>query len=157
MLAFFSIRPLAKAALKSGDKPFGSVLVSSRGVILEEEHNHVATGDHARHPDFALARRAAENTLLHCLMCAAAHGWVGLGRIVFASSSAQLTQWLSKVDIARPLVRNLPIQDVIRDPVVDGPVAELADEVRELHRQFYTMKEKHSDGSLQQSTLTKIL
>ncbi|MNP83409.1 hypothetical protein D3C76_1823460 [compost metagenome] len=70
-------------------------------------------------------------------MCAAAHGWVGLGRIVYASSSQQLAQWLSEMGVAASRVRNLPIQDVIRDTVVEGPIPELAEQVRRLHRQFY--------------------
>ncbi|MBO9609000.1 MAG: nucleoside deaminase [Paenibacillaceae bacterium] len=142
---------LARAALEVGDEPFGSVLVSADGVVLAEDHNHVAGGDHTQHPEFALARWAAGNMTPeerrkatvytsgeHCPMCAAAHGWVGLGRIVYASSSEQLAQWLSELGIAALRVRNLRIQDVIRDTVVDGPVPELADQVRELHRQFYS-------------------
>lgn len=144
---------LAKAALEVGDEPFGSVLVSANGDVLAEDHNHVAGGDHTQHPEFALARWAAQNMTVeergkatvytsgeHCPMCAAAHGWVGLGRIVYASSSEQLVQWLSELGVAPSRVRNLPIQEVIRDTVVDGPVPELAEQVRELHRQFYANK-----------------
>jgi len=141
---------LAKIALEVGDKPFGSVLVSSNGDVLAEDHNRVSGGDDTQHPEFALARWAAANMTLeergkatvytsgeHCSMCAAAHGWVGLGRIVYACSSEQLAQWREELGVAAPRVRNLPIQDVIRDTVVDGPVPELADEVRQLHRQFF--------------------
>ena len=91
---------LARAALEVGDEPFGSVLVSADGDVLMEDHNHVAGGDHTQHPEFALARWAANHMTPeersratvytsgeHCPMCAAAHGWVGLGRIVYASSS----------------------------------------------------------------------
>ncbi|RCX17698.1 cytidine/deoxycytidylate deaminase-like protein [Fontibacillus phaseoli] len=86
---------LAEAALEKGDEPFGSILVTASGEVLAEDHNHVAGGDHTQHPEFALARWAAQNMTLeeraqatvytsgeHCPMCAAAHGWVGLGRIV---------------------------------------------------------------------------
>ncbi|MEF2969312.1 nucleoside deaminase [Paenibacillus sp. M1] len=141
---------LAKTALESGDEPFGSVLVSSAGEVLMEDHNHVAGGDHTRHPEFALARWAANHMTPeqrskatvytsgeHCPMCAAAHGWVGLGRIVYASSSEQLAQWLKELGADAPRVRNLPIQDVIRDTVVEGPVPELAEQVRQLHLQFH--------------------
>ncbi|WP_248926179.1 nucleoside deaminase [Paenibacillus hamazuiensis] len=144
---------LARAALEAGDEPFGSVLVSADGDVLAEDHNHVAGGDHTQHPEFALARWAAGNMTKeergkatvytsgeHCPMCAAAHGWVELGRIVYASSSEQLAGWLSEMGVAAPRVRNLPIQDVIRDTVIDGPVPELAEQVRELHRQFYAMR-----------------
>lgn len=144
---------LAKTALEKGDEPFGSVLVSADGVVLAEDHNHVADGDHTQHPEFALARWAAENmspeerakaTVYtsgeHCPMCAAAHGWVGLGRIVYASSSEQLVQWLSEMGVSPSRVRNLPIQEVIRDTPIDGPVPTLAEQVRQLHRRFYASK-----------------
>jgi len=144
---------LARAALEIGDEPFGSVLVSASGEVLAEDHNHVAGGDHTEHPEFALARWAARNMTLeereqatvytsgeHCPMCAAAHGWVGLGRIVYASSSEQLVQWLNEMGAAPSRVRNLPVQAVIRDTAVDGPVPELAEEVRQLHLQFYESK-----------------
>ena len=142
---------LAETALEKGDEPFGSVLVSADGDVLAEDHNHVAGGDHTRHPEFALARWAAENMTPeersgatvytsgeHCPMCAAAHGWVGLGRIVYASSSEQLAEWLGELGVAPSRVRNLSIQEVIRDAQVDGPVAELAEQVRELHYQFHS-------------------
>ncbi len=148
---------LAEIALEKGDEPFGSVLVSADGDVLAEDHNHVAGGDNTQHPEFALARWAAANLTPeersmatvytsgeHCPMCAAAHGWVGLGRIVYASSSRQLAAWLNEMGVAPTRVRNLPIQDVIRDTIVDGPVPELAEQVRQLHRQFYTAKRKNS-------------
>ncbi|MDA3129194.1 nucleoside deaminase [Aliibacillus thermotolerans] len=141
---------LAKTALEKGDEPFGSVLVSADGEVLFEDHNHVACGDDTRHPEFAIARWAAAHMTReerrkatvytsgeHCPMCAAAHGWVGLGRIVYASSSVQLAQWMNEMGLSPSRVRNLPIQEVIRDTVVDGPVPELAEQVRELHRQFH--------------------
>jgi tRNA(Arg) A34 adenosine deaminase TadA len=150
---------LARTALEKGDEPFGSVLVSGDGKVLREDHNQVADGDHTQHPEFNLARWAAQNMTLeerakatvytsgeHCPMCAAAHGWVGLGRIVYASSSKQLVQWLGELGIPPSQVKNLPIQDVIRDTVVDGPVPELAEEVRKLHQEFYARK-KGNDKS----------
>lgn len=144
---------LAKAALETGDEPFGSILVSANGDVLAEERNHVGGGDHTQHPEFALARWAAVNMTAeerakatvytsgeHCPMCAAAHGWVGLGRIVYASSSEQLVQWLNEMGVAPSRVRNLPIQDVIRDTPIDGPVPELAEQVRQLHQQLHTAR-----------------
>ncbi len=141
---------LAQIALEKGDEPFGTVLVSAEGEVLFEDHNHVASGDHTQHPEFAIARWAAENMTPeerskatvytsgeHCPMCAAAHGWVGLGRIVYASSSEQLADWMSEMGVDPSPVRNLPIEDVIRDAVVDGPVADLAEQVRELHQELH--------------------
>ena len=52
---------LAEAALVSGNDPFGSVLVGADGTVLREDHNRTAGGDETRHPEFELARWAAEN------------------------------------------------------------------------------------------------
>jgi tRNA(Arg) A34 adenosine deaminase TadA len=70
-------------------------------------------------------------------MCAAAHGWVGLGRIVYAASTTQLVAWLSELGVAPGPVRPLPIREVVPGVEVDGPAAELADEVRALHARFH--------------------
>lgn len=137
---------LATSALAAGNAPFGSILVSSDGEILFEDHNRISSGDHTRHPEFAIARWAAENMALedrrqatvytsgeHCPMCAAAHGWVGLGRIVYASSSKQLSSWLSELGAPLSRVRPLPIENVITDTLVDGPDEELSAQVHQLH------------------------
>lgn len=137
---------LAKIALEKGDEPFGSVLVSAKGNVLAEGHNQVASGDYTQHPEFALARWVAVNMTEeersgatvytsgeHCPMCAAAHGWVGLGRIVYASSFERLVECMNEMEVTPSRVRNFPIQDVIRDTQIDGPVPELAEEIRKLH------------------------
>ena len=137
---------LAEQALEAGDEPFGSVLVSATGDTLFEDHNHVAGGDHTQHPEFAIARWAAahltpyeraEATVYtsgeHCPMCAAAHGWVGLGRIVYASSSEQLGEWLTDLGFPPAPVATLPITTIVPQAHVDGPDPDLARRVRELH------------------------
>lgn len=136
---------LAEAALVAGDEPFGSVLVSADGEVLMEDHNHVAGGDRTQHPELAIARWAAAHlppeerpgcvvytSGEHCPMCAAAHGWAGLGRIVYASSSAQLTEWLSGMSLPRPPVAALPVTTVVPGAEVDGPDPVLAERVRML-------------------------
>ena len=140
---------LARQALEAGDAPFGSVLVSAEGAVLFEDHNHVAGGDQTQHPEFAIARWAAENLTEeergratvytsgeHGPMCAAAHAWVGLGRVVYASSSAQLSQWRADWGVAPAPVLPLPINAVAPGVAVEGPADELADEVRELQRRY---------------------
>lgn len=142
---------LATEALESGDEPFGSVLVAADGAVLFEDRNRVASGDRTRHPEFAIARWAAENmppearvaaTVYtsgeHCPMCAAAHGWVGLGRVVYASSSEQLATWLTDLGVSAPPVQTLPIREVVPDAVVDGPVPGLAEQVHDLHRRLHS-------------------
>ncbi|WP_217242655.1 nucleoside deaminase [Streptomyces sp. AC555_RSS877] len=141
---------LAARALEVGDEPFGSVLVGADGTVLAEDHNRVASGDRTRHPEFELARwsasrlspeeRAAATVYTsgeHCPMCAAAHAWVGLGRIVYVASSEQLAGWLAELGVPEPPVRTLPVNEVAPDVLAEGPVPELTDEVRALHRRFH--------------------
>ena len=142
---------LATEALELGDEPFGSVLVAADGQVLFEDHNHVASGDRTRHPEFEIARWAAANMTPearaeatvytsgeHCPMCAAAHGWVGLGPIVYVSSSEQLAAWLTDLGVPAPPVRALPIREVVPNVAVEGPVPGLAEQVRDLHRRFHS-------------------
>src|SRR5690554_7155060 len=104
---------LAREALDSGDETFGSVLVDGDGTVRFEDRNRVAGGDHTRHPEFEIARWAAASLSVeerrastvytsgeHCPMCSAAHAWVGLGRIVYATSSEQLSRWRSEWGLA---------------------------------------------------------
>lgn len=137
---------LAETALNEGDEPFGSILVSKDDEILFEDYNHVSGGDSTQHPEFAIARWAAEHlspderrqaTVYtsgeHCAMCSAAHGWVGLGRIVYASSSKQLQAWHDELGLEPSPIKTLSIEEVIHDADVDGPVMELAEQVKALH------------------------
>ncbi|TGJ83278.1 hypothetical protein E0Z10_g5486 [Xylaria hypoxylon] len=144
---------LAGEALESGDAPFGSVLVDSRNVFLREDRNRIRSmNDATRHPEFELARWAAENMAAedrrlatvytsgeHCPMCAAAHAWVGLGRVVYVASAQQLERWMA--GFRRELgekgtapVANLPVTTVAPGVEVVGPVAELEGEIKALHR-----------------------
>lgn len=140
---------LAREALEAGDSPFGSVLVSPEGSVLYEDRNRVSGGDQTQHPEFAIARWAAANLAPaeraactvytsgeHCPMCAAAHAWVGLGRVVYATSSAQLHSWLNEWGLPAGPVKALPINEVAPGVPVDGPAPELAAEVRELQRLY---------------------
>lgn len=142
---------LAAEALEAGDDPFGSVLVAADGEVLFEDRNRVGSGDRTRHPEFEIARWAAANmtpearaaasvytSCEHCPMCAAAHGWVGLGRIVYISSAEQLTTWLTELGVPPAPVRPLPIREIVPHLLVDGPVHDLAEQVHALHRRCHT-------------------
>ena len=142
---------LAEQALAAGDEPFGSVLVAADGTRLHEDRNRVVeTGDRTQHPEIELARWAAAHLGIeeraaatvytsgeHCAMCSAAHAWVGLGRIVYVHSSAQLAGWLAEWGLPPSPVRPLAIRDVAPGTVVVGPVPGLAEQVRELHRRAH--------------------
>lgn len=138
---------LAAEALEAGDAPFGSVLVGADGTVLAEARNRAVTGDATRHPELELAQWAAAHldrdaragaTVYtsgeHCPMCSAAHGWAGLGRIVYAGSVAQFRDWMAEMGAAPGPVRQLPVRDILRDAVVEGPAPQFADELRALHR-----------------------
>jgi len=140
---------LAREAADGGDGPFGSVLVDAAGVERFAGRNREAsTGDPTRHPEFEIARwavthlapaeRAAATVYTsgeHCPMCSAAHAWVGLGRIVYVASSAQIAAWRAAMGAPASPVAALPIADVAPGLDVEGPVDELVDEVRLLIRQ----------------------
>ena len=141
---------LAAEAVDAGDHPFGSVLVAGDGRVLAEDRNREnSAGDATRHPEIDLARWAAANMTAgeraaatvftsgeHCPMCSAAHAWVGLGRIVYVSSSEQLIAWLAELGVPPSPVLPLAINQVAPGLVVQGPVPGLDEQVRELHRRF---------------------
>lgn len=137
---------LAREALDAGDEPFGSLLVGPDGDVLREERNRTGAGDQTRHPELDLARWAAAQVAPevrsdctvytsgeHCAMCSAGHAWVGLGRIVYAASTAQLVGWRQALGHAPGPVLPLTINDVAPDVPVSGPALDLADEMRALH------------------------
>jgi tRNA(Arg) A34 adenosine deaminase TadA len=137
---------LAGVALDGGDEPFGSILVDADGATLFEDRNRVKDGDHTRHPEFAIAQWAVANLTPadraratvytsgeHCPMCAAGHAWVGLGRIVYAASSEQLSQWLVEWGVPPPPVTPLPINTVAPGVTVDGPAPQLSGAMKALY------------------------
>ncbi|WAY16900.1 nucleoside deaminase [Mycolicibacterium fortuitum] len=137
---------LAREALDNGDEPFGSILVDHTGTTVFTDRNRVKDGDATQHPEFAIARWAVERlspqdrsraTVYtsgeHCPMCSAAHAWVGLGRIVYATSSKQLSGWLSEWGVPAAPVAPLPITTVAPGVDVDGPATELADTMKDLY------------------------
>ena len=145
---------LAREALDSGDEPFGSLLVDAGGHTLFEDRNRVKDGLHdgdaTRHPEFAIARWAAENIAPvrrvrctvytsgeHCPMCSAAHAWVGLGRIVYATSTAQLSQWRAEWGAPPSPVAALPIGVVAPRVPADGPAPQFEAEMKALYERRF--------------------
>ncbi|WP_207838597.1 nucleoside deaminase [Williamsia soli] len=137
---------LAREALSAGDEPFGSVLIDNSGSILFEDRNRVKDGDNTRHPELAIALWAVHNVAPedrahvtvytsgeHCPMCSAAHAWVGLGRIVYAVSSIQLSTWLHEWGAPPSPVAGLSINTVAPGVPVDGPAGPLEAEMKALH------------------------
>lgn len=141
---------LAAEAVDAGDQPFGSVLVSANGDVLFEDRNRTSGGDATRHPEFEIARWAAEhvapedraNCIVytsgeHCSMCSSAHAMVGLGRIVYASSGDQLRSWRRELGLGGGSpIAPLPINAVAPNIPIAGPDPELSQEVRALHERW---------------------
>ncbi|MFE0023310.1 nucleoside deaminase [Amycolatopsis sp. NPDC059021] len=96
---------LAATARRRGNPPFGSLLVGPDGAVLAEERNtSVTDADITAHPELKLARWAARElgpadaaaTTMYtscqpCGMCVGAIERSGLGRVVFALSTEQVT------------------------------------------------------------------
>ena len=142
---------LATEALEAGDEPFGSVLVDGDGQVLHEDRNRANTVDATYHPEVAVAKWAAENMTAdarakavvytsgeHCAMCSAAHAWAGLGRIVYVSSSKQLSEWMEEMDVkSTSPINSLSIQEVAPNVPVQGPIAGLDEEIKALQRRSF--------------------
>lgn len=142
---------LAQEALETGNSPFGSLLVSSEGEILFEDHNRDADGDYTKHPEYAIAKWAIDHLSLeerqdaivytsgeHCSMCSSAHALAGLGRIVYVSSSAQFGAWQKELGVTEPgALKGLSIEEVINNANVDGPDEALSEQVKALQTAYY--------------------
>jgi tRNA(Arg) A34 adenosine deaminase TadA len=140
---------LAREALEHGAVRVDQHRPEGLVAVLHQDRNRTAGGDQTRHPELEMAQWAAIHVAPdvrpgctvytsgeHCPMCAAGHAWVGLGRIVYAASSAQLTEWRQGWGLPPAPVAPLPISTVAPGLPVAGPAPELADELRELHRRL---------------------
>ncbi len=142
---------LAAEALHAGDEPFGSILVDAAGQVVAQARNRVNAENALAHPELALAQwaaahlspaaRAAATVYTsgeHCPMCAAAHGWVGLGKIVYLSSAEQLGQWLRELGAPAAPVQMLPVQTIVPSLAVAGPGSgELLQAIKDLQLAYH--------------------
>jgi tRNA(Arg) A34 adenosine deaminase TadA len=142
---------LAAAAREHGNHPFGSQLVDGGGnVVLEAENSVLTGGDCTEHAELNLVRAASGQfdperlgafTLYTstepCAMCAGAIFWAGIGRVVFALSSATLGTIVQDPTGAWTLA--IPCRDVFerggRPVDVRGPLIE--DQARAVHEGFW--------------------
>lgn len=98
---------LASTARAAGDQPYGSLLVGPDGRVLAEDRNTVVTESNiTAHPELKLAVWAARElddttagaTTMYtscqpCGMCTSAIERSGLGRVMYALSTEQLTKF----------------------------------------------------------------
>ncbi|GGW26280.1 nucleoside deaminase [Arenibacter certesii] len=144
---------LAKEAVDAGDKPFGSILVNNKNEVIASARNRVNELNDLAHPEIELAHWAAKHVSPeerkqivmytsgeHCPMCAAAHGWVGLGGIVYLSSAKQLKEWLLEMEVPTAPINFYPIQDIVPNIQVKGPASgELLEGIKALHKKYYEL------------------
>ena len=135
---------VARASRERGNHPFGAILVTTDGSIIEAENSVVTTGDPTGHAELNLVRRAGTelsreqlglSTLYTstepCAMCSGAIYWAGIGRVVYALPEEDLARMVPAQDGAPTM--DLPCREVFArggTPVsVAGPalVAEAAD------------------------------
>ncbi|WP_251047130.1 nucleoside deaminase [Hymenobacter sp. ISL-91] len=147
---------LAEEALQAGDEPFGSVLVGGNGEVLATARNRVNELNNLAHPELELVRWAGENLSAeeragatvytsgeHCPMCAAAHGWLGLGPIVYLSSAQQLEQWLQEAGAPAAPITFLPVQELVPGLEVRGPGSgDLLQQIKALQLRHQAQSEK---------------
>lgn len=106
---------LARAARDRGDHPFGALLVTGDGTVLEAMNSVVTEADPTGHAETNLVRLAGRLSLAvltastlftstePCAMCSGAIYWSGIGRVVFALSSDQLNAMVSSEEGIPPL------------------------------------------------------
>lgn len=144
---------VSRQARKSGNTPFGAILVDSEGNVLLEQQNieitsHKCTG----HAECTLADQASGkyskeflwNCTLYttaepCAMCSGAIYWANIGTVVYAMTEKRLLE-LTGSDEQNPTF-DLPCRDVFsrgqKDITVIGPFPELEAEAAEVHEGYW--------------------
>ena len=141
---------LATEAFVAGNEPFGSVLVNSKNEIIARARNQVNTLHVLSHPEIELAYWAIENLSIeerrqtvmytsgeHCPMCAAAHGLVEFGGLIYLSSAQELSEWLKEFNGNAASINFISSRDIIKETIIKGPgIGILREEIKALHQKF---------------------
>lgn len=144
---------LAKKSREQGNTPFGAVLVSPEGEILLEQGNAEKELGATAHAEFELTRRASQmyskeylkdctlvTTVEPCPMCTGGIYWANIGHIVYGITEAQLLE-MTGSDDKNPTF-HMGADKVIaagqKDITVEGPFPEVAEEIVEVHKGFWT-------------------
>ena len=143
---------VARSALAAGHHPFGAILVApDRQTVLLRQGNV----DSVNHAESVLARDAAARfdadllwqcalvtTVEPCAMCAGTQYWAHIGTLVYGLSERSLLA-ITGNHAENPTL-DLPCREVFsrgQKPLqVIGPVAEVAEEIAALHRDFWRQR-----------------
>jgi tRNA(Arg) A34 adenosine deaminase TadA len=141
---------VARESRRGGNHPFGAILVTADGTVIEAENSVVTTGDPTGHAELNLVRRAGVvlsreqlglsslyTSTEPCAMCSGGIYWAGIGRVVYGLPEEELARMVPAQDGAPTM--NLPCRDVFArggTPVsVAGPA--LVAESAEVHAGFW--------------------
>ena len=140
---------VAQAAVQAGHHPFGALLLAPDGETVLLEQANVSSVEHA---EAVLARDAAKRyaaeflwhctlvtTVEPCAMCAGTQYWAHIGQLVYGMSESRLLE-LTGHHAENPTL-DLPCREVFargqKALRVWGPVAEVEQEIADLHRDFW--------------------
>ncbi|WP_277960162.1 nucleoside deaminase [Frigoribacterium faeni] len=141
---------VAQQARDHGNHPFGSLVLTADGDVVEAENTVVTDGDPTGHAETNLVRLVAQRfdkptlkaaTLYTstepCAMCAGAIHWAGIGRVVYALAEQQLLGMVTEQEGESTL--DLPCREVFARGggavSVSGPA--LLDEASAVHAGFW--------------------
>lgn len=144
---------VASQARAGGNHPFGAVLVTADGTVLEGRNSVVTGNDPTGHAETNLVRLASARLTkaeLHtstlytstepCVMCAGAIYWAGIGRVAYALPEQALGAMVPDQD-GEPTL-DLPCREVFArggaTVTVAGPA--LIAEATEVHRGFWEQR-----------------
>jgi tRNA(Arg) A34 adenosine deaminase TadA len=146
---------VADKAKAKGNHPFGAVLVDESGKIVAEGENTILTDGGPGHAESNLARFAARTfaadylgkcvlytSVEPCCMCAGTIYWANIGTVVYGMAERQLLQITA--GHSENLTQDLPCARVFdagqRKVQVRGPFEELAEELAEAHKRFWSTR-----------------
>ena len=141
---------VARRARENGNHPFGALLVTANGDVLEAENTVVTHSDVTGHAETNLVRLATKRYSLAelrgftlytscepCAMCSGAIYWAGIGRVVYALPEQDLAKMVPAQDGAPTM--DLPCREVFArggtPVIVAGPA--LVDEAAQVHAGFW--------------------
>jgi tRNA(Arg) A34 adenosine deaminase TadA len=106
---------LARSAVAHGNHPFSALLVKDGKIIFEYENTIYTTHDITQHAETGLIGKATQkfdpDTLAACtlyastepcVMCCGAIRWAGIHRVVYGTTSSQLTRVVERVSPPKP-------------------------------------------------------
>ena len=143
---------LADEAVREGNHPFGSVLVSAEGEVLAEAKNSHSVDRGPGHAESNLARLAARQfdietlrgstlytSVEPCSMCAGTTYWAEIGAVVFGMTERRLGE-MTGDDPENP-TQDLECRTIFasgrRAVEVRGPFDELEEQIVAQHRAYW--------------------